>query len=80
MNAIGRGGRSFLEIKKCLGVASSAISSLTAVFGGVDNRAEENRSGFIWALVLPILLYGSEAWSLGARKRGPLNDLVGRAL
>ena len=49
---------------------------LTAVFRGVDNCAEENRSSFIWALVLPIIVYGRETWSIGARKRGRLNHLI----
>ena len=32
------------------------------------------------ALVLPVLLYGSETWSIGARERGRLNSFSTRAL
>ena len=46
------------------------------MFWGVNICAEEQRSG----LVLPVLLYGSETWSIGAHERGRLNYFNTRAL
>ena len=79
-SAIGSGGRSFLEINRRLGIASSVMNSLNRSVWRCRYLCRRTKIRLFRALVLPVLLYGSETWSIGARERGRLNSFSTRAL
>ena len=79
-SAIGSGRRSFLEINRRLGIASSVMNSLNRSVWRCRYLCRRTKIRLFRALVLPVLLYDSETWSIGVRERGRLNSFSTRAL
>ena len=59
-SAIGSGGRSFPEINRRLGIASSVMNSLNRSVWRCRYLCRRTKIRLFRALVLPVLLYGSE--------------------
>ena len=79
-SAIGSGGRSFPEINRRLGIASSVMNSLNRSVWRCRYLCRRTKIRLFRALVLPVLLYGSETWSIGVHEQGRLNSFSTRAL
>ena len=78
--AIGSGGRSFLEINRCLEIAFSAMYSLNQSVWRCRNLHRRTKLKQFRGLVLPYMLDGSETWRTGTRERGHLNYFSTRVL
>ena len=79
-SAIGSGGRSFLEINRRLGIASSVMNSLNRSVWRCRYLCRRTKIRLFRALVLPVLLYGSETWSIGVHEQRRLNSFSTRSL
>ena len=49
-------------------IESSVMFLSTKVFGGVETYVDEQLSGYLRALVFPVLQYDSETWSIGTHE------------
>ena len=79
-SAIGNGGRSFKEVSRRLGIASSVMNSLNRCVWSCQYLCRVTKIRLFRALVLPVLLHRSEAWSIRARERGCLSYFSARSL